>query len=469
MIFFLNLPLLLFFFIRNGLCSAQGKYEVLRMVPKTQEQFQYLAELYSFSTDDGLDFWVAPSAVNKTVDIMVPPKLKDTAETLFRTKNLEFMRLIPDVEKAINEIEESDARHAARRRKRRIGYGFDFDRYNDYYRIMSYLHNVVHMNPEITDLKHIGWSHEGRNLYVLKVGKPGGYNKPGIWIDGGIHAREWPSPHTAIYFIQQLVTNYGKDPEVTFMVDNMNWYIAPMINPDGYMFSRSSKDPQVRLWRKNRSPKKCYRDTRFRQSYRENCCSGVDLNRNFDHYFQGRGTDDYQYYRASRNACSSNYAGEGPFSEPESKAMSKFIQDPRNNIQAFVSLHTYGQIVIHPYGHKRGYYPPDIQELREVGTDAMHALGKMHHTTYKLGSTADMLYLASGTAVDWVKSQAGVKYTFLLEMRPDRDTITDVMTGTGGFLMQERYLMPIAEETWEAVKVIGRAVLKYNGFHPPQN
>lgn len=31
----------------------------------------------------------------------------------------------------------------------------------------------------------------------------------------------------------------------------------PLLNPDGYEFSRSSTDVETRLWRKNRSPLQC--------------------------------------------------------------------------------------------------------------------------------------------------------------------------------------------------------------------
>ncbi|KIH65960.1 hypothetical protein ANCDUO_03714 [Ancylostoma duodenale] len=56
---------------------------------------------------------------------------------------------------------------------------------------------------------------------------------------------------------KQLVTQYDKDPQVRQFVDQMEWYIVPLLNPDGYEYSRSSSDPEIRLWRKNRSPPKC--------------------------------------------------------------------------------------------------------------------------------------------------------------------------------------------------------------------
>lgn len=52
-------------------------------------------------------------------------------------------------------------------------------------------------------------------------------------------------------FINQLVNKYDKDPLITQYVRNLTWYITPVVNPDGYEFSRSSQDPDVSsLWQK---------------------------------------------------------------------------------------------------------------------------------------------------------------------------------------------------------------------------
>jgi murein tripeptide amidase MpaA len=78
-----------------------------------------------------------------------------------------------------------------------------------------------------------------------------------VWVDGGIHARvsliskmliefqEWASIHTALYFIDQLVGNYGIDGQITGYVNTLNFYIVPCLNPDGYEFTRSAPHPQV--------------------------------------------------------------------------------------------------------------------------------------------------------------------------------------------------------------------------------
>jgi len=70
--------------------------------------------------------------------------------------------------------------------------------------------------------------------------------------------------------IEYLTQHYGTDPTVTRWVDQMEIWIVPAVNPDGAGFVHA-QDP---WWRKNRS---------------EVCDGsiGVDLNRNFDVYWNG--------------------------------------------------------------------------------------------------------------------------------------------------------------------------------------
>lgn len=47
-----------------------------------------------------------------------------------------------------------------------------------------------------------------------------------------MHAREWVTSPVALYLIEQLVT--GADKE---LLDEIDWVIIPMANPDGYEYS----------------------------------------------------------------------------------------------------------------------------------------------------------------------------------------------------------------------------------------
>lgn len=61
-----------------------------------------------------------------------------------------------------------------------------------------------------------------------------------------MHGREWISSSVVLYVVRQLVENYEKNKR---LVDNADWYLLPVANPDGYEYSHTTD----RLWTKTRS------------------------------------------------------------------------------------------------------------------------------------------------------------------------------------------------------------------------
>ena len=94
-----------------------------------------------------------------------------------------------------------------------------------------------------------------------------GPGAPNIWLEAGIHAREWIPPAVATFIVRELVEDYAEHPEY---LDKINWYFLPSANPDGYSYTFESD----RLWRKTRSPQ-------------SGGCVGVDPNRNWDFHWGG--------------------------------------------------------------------------------------------------------------------------------------------------------------------------------------
>lgn len=58
--------------------------------------------------------------------------------------------------------------------------------------------------PSRVQVQPIGTTHEGRQIPLIKIGTGQPGIKPAIWIDGGIHAREWISPAVVLYMIEQV-------------------------------------------------------------------------------------------------------------------------------------------------------------------------------------------------------------------------------------------------------------------------
>ncbi|VDK82260.1 unnamed protein product [Litomosoides sigmodontis] len=399
--------------------TTDERYSVLRLRTDDLNQLWSVKKLIQASVDLKVNFWKVARNVNDTSDVMVPESNLKTVMHLLHMGNVNVTVTIPDVERLIVKREKKGKRAFEQQRYRDEtsrstddSAKYDFYSYGSYKNMIDWLRSLASKYRNFVRYISIGKSHERRTIDGLEIGG-NNQSKRVFWIDGGIHAREWAAPHTALYFIHQLTSKYGQDMQITKYVDELTWVIVPCLNPDGYEYTRSSTNPNIRLWRKNRSPLICGKDSRGRNR----CCRGVDLNRNFDFHFKESGSSD--------DPCAEIYQGKSAFSEPETRAVRDAVMSSRyrGRIDAFVTLHTYSQIWIHPYGHRKDTYPGDIKDLYEIGKKATNALGKLYGTKYIVGSGADTLY--------W-----------------------------DGFILDERQLIPTATETWAGIRVVADAVIE---------
>ena len=102
---------------------------------------------------------------------------------------------------------------------------------------IAYLEYLTRNYPATVEKFEIGKSFEGRSLMGIKISNKnrwsdtGSETRPAIWIQGGIHAREWISPATVAYMIHQIVEPvFKKDAND---LAHFDIYIAPLVNPDG--------------------------------------------------------------------------------------------------------------------------------------------------------------------------------------------------------------------------------------------
>ncbi|KNC72229.1 hypothetical protein SARC_15219, partial [Sphaeroforma arctica JP610] len=92
-------------------------------------------------------------------------------------------------------------------------------------------------------------SSEGREIMGLAIGNP---NAPmAVYINVGIHAREWIGPASVMFAIDQLLLDVIETPS---LFQKTRMYITPVSNPDGYEYTwtATSTNPSPRMWRKNR-------------------------------------------------------------------------------------------------------------------------------------------------------------------------------------------------------------------------
>lgn len=246
-----------------------------------------------------------------------------------------------------------------------------FDRYYRHDEINEYLEslrgNSVSGN-EIT-VKNVGKSYEGRDIKTITITNGDGRVKNSIFIDAGIHAREWIAPSTALFVIASLV-----DPQSNYsnMLNELDFVIMPVLNPDGYEYTHEHD----RLWRKTRSPSSLLR-----------ICMGTDGNRNFDFHWGEGG--------ASPNACSETYRGSKAFSEVEARALRDTVMAMKENCKFYLTLHSSGNYLLYPWGYTSDL-PETWRDLDEIAQVGAQAIENATGTKYTVGSSTNVLYIASG-------------------------------------------------------------------------
>ncbi|XP_042573540.1 carboxypeptidase O-like isoform X1 [Cyprinus carpio] len=246
--------------------------------------------------------------------------------------------------------------------------------------------------------------------------------KKAVWMDCGIHAREWIAPAFCQHFVKEILGSYKTDSNVNMLFKNLDFYITPVLNMDGYIYSW--RDKTTRLWRKSRSPGT------------GNCtCFGTDLNRNF--------YANWGMVGISRDCCSDIYNGPTALSEPEAKAVTDFLGAHQNEVLCYLTIHSYGQLILIPYGHPN-ISAPNYEELMEVGLAAAKAIKAVHGTSYKVGTAPDILYANSGTSRDFARL-IGIPYSFTFELRDK---------GNYGFILPEDQIQPACEEAYQGAMSI---------------
>jgi len=113
-----------------------------------------------------------------------------------------------------------------------------WEKENEYYwQIADYAQELQRKYPDRVKVESMGKTVEDRDLWVIKVSNQLEANKnPAIFVDAGIHAREWIAPATALYLLNQITEN----PDVSAsLLNGLDWYIVPVLNPDGYEFSHA--------------------------------------------------------------------------------------------------------------------------------------------------------------------------------------------------------------------------------------
>ncbi len=265
-----------------------------------------------------------------------------------------------------------------------------FDHNHTYSEVVDYLEAVVDAYPTLARIHNIGKSYQGRDLLVLEITNQqtgDGLQKPGFWMDGNLHASEVMGAAVCLKNIDTLVKGYGNDSFITDLVDTRTIYIMPKLNPDGsdhYLTKpdgmRSSvrphdsdrdgafdEDPsedldgdgyilQMRVRDESGPMKTSTEDSRLMVGaevgeagewrtysegidndgdgrFNEDGTGGLDINRNWPGQWQ------QEHIQGG--------AGPYPLSEPETRAVAKFLLSHRN-VTGIINHHMAGNFVYRP-------------------------------------------------------------------------------------------------------------------------
>lgn len=186
------------------------------------------------------------------------------------------------------------------------------------------------------------------------------------------HAREPMAMMETIFYMWYLLENYASNTEVQYIVNNMQLYFVPCLNPDGYLYNEFTNPSGGGMHRKNR-----------RNVGTSN--KGVDLNRNYSYGWGTTGT--------STNMNNDTYCGTAAFSEPETQAMRWLVQN--NNFISAFNAHTYAKDILFPIGTSSAEFADHHDYFQD---ECNHMVEYNGYTAMK----SSALYEASGDSDDYM-------------------------------------------------------------------
>ncbi|HKA72823.1 MAG TPA: M14 family zinc carboxypeptidase [Xanthobacteraceae bacterium] len=297
-------------------------------------------------------------------------------------------------------------------------------------------------------------THERRSCHGLRIGRSRGRGtKPAILFVGGQHARELVPPDALVFLARSLCGSYREGTDLVLgqkrydaetiraVVDNVDLHLFPLANPDGraLVMKKRGGDPD---WRKNLSPNNGNGD------------KGVDLNRNYDFLWDsGLGTSSLY--------ANETYKGPEPLSEPEAQNVVHLLKTIKHLV-CLVDIHSFGELVMHPWGHDENQSKFPAFNFREEEFDSYR--GKKDDAYKEFMPHADQhIYAAIGSRIrDGIAAVRGRRYTLQQGI--------DLYATTGG-LRDYAYACHLADARAKKIFAftieVGPEDARDDGFQPP--
>lgn len=341
----------------------------------------------------------------KLTGFYTPEEFADVAPRLFPGKNFEA------------------GRRAKREPAGTVRIALAEGKFHSYEETLAEFKALAASYPGLARYSKLGSSFEGREIFALKISRDAAVDdgsKPDVLITGCHHAREWISVESPVYFANQLLSGYATDDSIRYLVDHLQVWVVPIMNPDGLTYTQASEQMEVRLWRKNRRPISL-----------GSCSStiGVDLNRNYNYQWRLRDDTACSDYCSTDRSClnddigasddprSEIYRGPQAESEPEVKAIKSLVDDPNRHFRAQLDYHNYSQLILYPWGYAP-FGTDDANTLSRLSQRMSDAMFGINRVRYRPEQAVD-LYALTGSSSDYAYGVNHVPAAFVVEMRPD--------------------------------------------------
>merc|ERR1719184_356054 len=190
--------------------------KVFRLKPTLDDHVTLIKEL---SDSMEVDFWRPESpelvTIDVDVDIHVDAIHADMVHTLLQQSGMEHEVLIEDLQSAVEGQIDNQPEPRSH----------SYTKYNTLDKIQSWIASISSSNDALISKQVIGNSYEGRPMTVLKIGKQTGATKDAIFLDCGIHAREWISTAFCQWFVKEALSTYGSDAQMTSLLNEMDVFV----------------------------------------------------------------------------------------------------------------------------------------------------------------------------------------------------------------------------------------------------
>ncbi|MER0245138.1 M14 family metallopeptidase [Streptomyces sp. HSW2009] len=295
--------------------------------------------------------------------------------------------------------------------------------YHNYRETVAAIDAAVAKHPDRIAKKVIGTTVEGRSIHAIKISDNVATDEaePEVLFTAHQHAREHLTVEMALYLLREFGDKYGKDDRITKAVDGREIWIVPDVNPDGGEYDITGG--QYRMWRKNRQPNQ------------GSTAVGTDLNRNWAHKWACCNG-------SSPNPRADDYRGSAAESAPEVKVVANFVRSRvvggKQQIKAAIDFHTYGELVLWPYGYTSADTAPG---MTQDDHNVFATFGKQLASTNRYSpEQASDLYVTDGSADDWMWATQKI-FTYTFEM----------FGGSGGFYPPDEVIERETSRNREAV------------------